>query len=210
MVKRVTDIIFSLILLIIFAPVMLLVALVIAFNLGKPVIFRQYRPGLHGEIFVLYKFRTMKDEIGPNGEIINDVYRVTPVSEFIRKASLDELPELFNVLKGNMSLVGPRPLMPQYLSRYTPEQARRHDVKPGITGLAQISGRRNIPFSKRLELDVYYVDHQSLWFDLKILLLTIPSVLFTHGAEGPCSAAIDDLGMLSSLEATGNENAEKR
>lgn len=201
MAKRALDFIVALVLLILFLPVMVIVTLVLALDLGWPVIFRQPRPGLHGRLFTLYKFRTMKEEeIGPNGEFIEDEFRVTPTSRFIRSTSLDELPSLFNVLKGDMSLVGPRPLMPQYLPLYTPEQARRHDTRPGITGLAQVQGRRDLPFSKRLALDVHYVDHRSLWLDLKILLTTIPAVLMAHGAVDPGAEVVDDLGLLSSLD----------
>jgi sugar transferase EpsL len=196
MVKRALDIVVSLILLILFSPLMLVLAVIIALDMGRPAIFRQKRPGLHGKLFTMYKFRTMT-----GSESVDDIYRLTPISSFIRNASLDELPTLFNVLKGDMSLVGPRPLMPQYLTLYTPEQARRHEVRPGITGLAQASGRRNLPFSKRLELDVYYVDHRSLWLDMKILLLTIPSVLFARGAKELGAEVVDDLGLLASLDS---------
>ena len=196
MVKRALDIVVSLILLIVFSPFMLVLALIIALDMGWPAIFRQKRPGLHGKLFTMYKFRTMISD-----ESVDDIYRLTPISSFIRHASLDELPTLFNVVKGDMSLVGPRPLMPQYLTLYTPEQGRRHEVKPGVTGLAQACGRRNLPFSKRLELDVYYVDHRSLWLDLKILLLTIPSVLFARGAKEPGAEVVDDLGLLASLDS---------
>lgn len=200
MIKRMMDFAVALVLLILFSPLMVLVALVTSLDLGRPVFFRQQRPGLHGNLFTFYKFRTMKDRIGPNGEALDDRARLTPISRFIRTASLDELPSLFNVLKGDMSLVGPRPLMPQYLSLYTREQARRHEVRPGVTGLAQVQGRRNLPFSKRLELDVYYVEYRSLWLDLKLLLLTIPSVLLARGAIEPGADVVDDLGLLSSLD----------
>ena len=203
------DIAVSLVLLILFLPIMALLTVVIALDLGWPVIFRHTRPGLHGRLFTLYKFRSMKDEIGPNGEIIGDPYRVTPISSLIRNTSLDELPEFFNVLKGDMSLVGPRPLMPEYLILYTPEQARRHDIRPGITGLAQVQGRRNLPFSKRLELDVDYVDHRSIWLDLKILLITIPSVLLAHGAKEPGIEVVDDLGFVASLISSDDGNASQ-
>jgi len=202
MLKRVADFTISLVLLIIFSPVMLLIALIIVLDMGWPAIFRQQRPGLHGKLFTMYKFRTMK-----GSELEDDALRLTPTSMLIRKTSLDELPTLFNVLRGDMSLVGPRPLMPQYLSLYTPEQARRHETKPGVTGLAQVEGRRNLPFSKRLELDVHYVDHRTFWLDLKILLLTVPSVLLAHGAREPGREIVDDLGLLSSLDSTSGGNS---
>ena len=207
MAKRALDIIVSLTLLILFSPLMVLLALVIALDMGQPIFFRQKRPGLHGKLFTFYKFRTMLDEIGPNGELLDDRVRLTPVSNLIRKASLDELAGLLNVLKGDMSLVGPRPLMPQYLPLYTPEQARRHEVRPGVTGLAQVQGRRNLPFSKRLELDVYYVDHRSFWLDLKLLFLTVPSVLLARGADEPGAEVVDDLGLLAGLDCPGGGNA---
>lgn len=181
-------------LLVVLSPVMLLISLVIWAVLGRPVLFRQRRPGLHGRLFTLIKFRTMTNATDETGELLPDMERFNKIGHFIEKTSLDELPELFNVLKGEMSLVGPRPWLADYLGRYTPEQARRHDAKPGITGLAQVRGRRNLPFSKRIELDLYYVDHWSLWFDLKILLATIPRVLSRRGTVDT-SVPKDDLAL---------------
>ena len=141
-------------------------------TLGSPVIYRQPRPGLHGRTFDIYKFRTMVDATDANGEPLPNRLRITPVGRFLRRTSLDELPELVNVLRGEMSLVGPRPLRTFYLDRYTPEQARRHDVMPGITGWAQINGRNTLTWDERLALDIWYVDHASVWLDLKILMQT--------------------------------------
>ena len=148
------------------------VAVLVRLTLGSPVIYRQPRPGLHGRTFDIYKFRTMVDATDANGEPLPNRLRITPVGRFLRRTSLDELPELVNVLRGEMSLVGPRPLRTFYLDRYTPEQARRHDVMPGITGWAQIKGRNALTWDQRLALDIWYVDHASVWLDLKILMQT--------------------------------------
>lgn len=208
--KRIFDVIVSLMLLICAAPLMLLTALMVAFFLGRPIFFCQQRPGLHGKLFTLCKFRTMKDLRGPDGELLPDPERQTSVGRFLRATSLDELPELFNVLLGHMSLVGPRPLLPEFLDRYTPEQARRHDVKPGLTGLAQISGRNVIPFSRRLELDVYYVDNWSLWFDFKIFLATIPKLLrITAVGLDKHMDEIDDLGLHANSEKGRQRTTEE-
>ncbi|MBD3341386.1 MAG: sugar transferase [Candidatus Lokiarchaeota archaeon] len=162
-------------------PLFLIIYAMIWLTLGHPVIFRQKRPGLHGNIFTLYKFRTMSEKRDKTGDLLPDSKRLHLLGRFLRKTSLDELPELYNVLKGDMSLVGPRPLLVQYLERYTPEQARRHEVRPGITGLAQISGRNDISWQKSLELDVWYVDHLSFWLDVKILALTLIKVFKAEG-----------------------------
>jgi len=185
-VKRLFDFFLAGIGLVILSPVMILVALLVWVNMGRPVLFRQLRPGLHGRLFVLYKFRTMKDLRDERGNLLPDEQRLTRLGRFLRSTSLDELPELLNVLKGDMSLVGPRPLLPQYLDRYTPEQARRHEVKPGITGWAQVNGRNAITWEEKFALDVWYVDNWSLWLDLKILVLTLVKVLRREGisAEG--------------------------
>lgn len=185
-VKRLFDFFLAGIGLVILSPVMILVALLVWVNMGRPVLFRQLRPGLHGRLFVLYKFRTMKDLRDERGNLLPDEQRLTRLGRFLRSTSLDELPELFNVLKGDMSLVGPRPLLPQYLDRYTPEQARRHEVKPGLTGWAQVNGRNAITWEEKFALDVWYVDNWSLWLDLKILVLTLIKVLKREGisAEG--------------------------
>jgi len=154
------------------------------------VIFTQERPGLHGRIFKMYKFRTMRDLRDAGGNLLPDEQRLTKLGRFLRSTSLDELPELFNVLKGEMSLVGPRPLLVAYLDRYTPEQARRHEVLPGITGWAQVNGRNAISWEEKFKLDVWYVDHQSFWLDLKILFMTLAKVFKREGisAEGSATA----------------------
>lgn len=163
--------------LIVLSPVLVGLALVVRQRLGSPVFFRQIRPGLHGEPFEMVKFRTMTDARGPDGELLPDAERLTSFGRFLRSSSLDELPELWNVLKGDMSLVGPRPLLMRYLDRYTPEQARRHEVRPGITGLAQVSGRNAISWEDKFALDVWYVDHRSFWLDLQILARTVLKVV---------------------------------
>ena len=162
-------------------PVFILIAIWVRYKLGSPVLFKQRRPGLHGKPFVMYKFRSLTDERDERGNLLPDSERFTSVSSFLRKSSLDELPELVNVLKGEMSLVGPRPLLMQYLKRYTIEQAKRHNVKPGITGWAQINGRNSISWEEKFKLDVWYVDNQSLWLDMKILIFTIVQVYKGEG-----------------------------
>jgi lipopolysaccharide/colanic/teichoic acid biosynthesis glycosyltransferase len=163
------------------SPVILGVAIAIATQIGRPVFFTQQRPGKDGKIFNFYKFRSMTNDCDAQGNLLPDEQRLTSIGQFIRRTSLDELPQLWNVLKGDMSIVGPRPLLIQYLERYTPEQARRHEVKPGITGLAQINGRNALCWEERFKLDVWYVDHWSLWLDLKILGLTVWKVLQREG-----------------------------
>ena len=172
-VKRVVDVVASLLGMVVLAPVFAVLAWRVRRELGSPAIFRQQRPGLHGELFTLRKFRTMTDERGPDGALLPDEQRLTPFGRFLRSSSLDELPELHNVLKGEMSLVGPRPLLVEYLDRYTPEQARRHEVRPGITGWSQVNGRNDMPWEDKLALDVWYVDNRSLWLDVRILVKTL-------------------------------------
>lgn len=193
-IKRYFDIIVTFLILLWVWPVMVCVAICVRATMGKPVIFSQRRPGLHGKLFTLHKFRTMTQARDAQGNLLADKDRLTPLGNFLRRTSLDELPELFNVLKGDMSLVGPRPLVVEYLEHYTPEQKRRHLVRPGITGLAQISGRQSIPFSQRLSLDVFYVDNFSLMLDIKILLLTLPRVIMSEGViPGQEVDEVDDL-----------------
>lgn len=170
---------------------MLILAVLVRLKIGSPVLFRQVRPGLRGKPFSIYKFRTMTDERDEDGCLLPDFERLTELGRFLRKTSIDELPELFNVIKGNMSIVGPRPLLMQYLDRYTPEQARRHEVKPGITGWAQVNGRNAISWEDKFKLDVWYVDNWSLWLDVKIIGMTIMSVLKREGIsqEGEATAA---------------------
>jgi sugar transferase EpsL len=176
-------------------PVMLAIAFAIRLRMGKPVLFRQRRPGYQARPFMMLKFRTMV--VGDTAATMHsDAERLTALGITLRRFSLDELPQLWNVLKGEMSLVGPRPLLMEYLERYTPEQARRHDVKPGITGWAQVQGRQDLPFSKRLESDVWYVDHQSLWLDLRILWMTVAKLGRGSGVRsGQDVRTVDDLGL---------------
>jgi sugar transferase EpsL len=171
--KPIIDRIIAFVALVVLSPILLIVDLVIASRLGLPVFFTQIRPGLHGEPFKMYKFRTMTNASDSQGYLLSDAERLTAFGRFLRSTSLDELPELFNVLKGDMSLVGPRPLLMQYLERYTPEQARRHEVKPGITGWAQINGRNAISWEEKFKLDVWYVNHLSFGLDLSIIFLTL-------------------------------------
>jgi sugar transferase EpsL len=169
------------VLLALLSPILLGVAIAIRYSLGSPIIFTQPRPGQWGKIFYFYKFRTMTSACDADGKLLPDAERLTPVGLFLRKTSLDELPQFLNILKGEMSFVGPRPLLVQYLERYSPEQARRHEVKPGITGLAQVSGRNGIGWDEKFKLDVWYIDHWSLGLDLKILFLTVWKVFRQDG-----------------------------
>ncbi len=191
-VKRAFDIAVSAFMLVILAPLMLVISIAILVDSGPPVFFVQMRPGYKGKPFRMYKFRTMKDLKDKEGRPLPDELRITPLGEFLRSTSLDELPELLNVLKGDMSFVGPRPLLMEYLPLYTPEQARRHDVKPGMTGLAQVKGRNLLTWEEKFKLDVYYVDHWSLWMDFKILLLTVWKVLIREGISQEGYATMPD------------------
>jgi lipopolysaccharide/colanic/teichoic acid biosynthesis glycosyltransferase len=179
--KRAFDVVVAGTVLLLLSPMIVAVWLIVLLTLGRPVLFRHIRPGLNGVPFTIYKFRTMRPPKRPGGELYDDAERLTSIGRFLRSTSLDELPELFNVLKGDMSLVGPRPLLVEYLPLYTPEQARRHLVRPGITGLAQISGRNELDWERRLALDVHYVDHRSFWLDLRILAWTLPRTVGRHG-----------------------------
>ena len=181
MLKRTIDLIASFLGLLVLSPILGVVAVLVRLKLGTPVLFVQVRPGLRGKPFRLFKFRTMTDQRNPDGTLSDDEVRLTSFGKLLRKLSLDELPQLFNVLTGKMSLVGPRPLLMEYLDRYTTEQARRHDVKPGITGWAQVNGRNGIVFAERFKLDVWYVDNQSFALDMKILWMTL---LKTAAREG--------------------------
>ena len=176
-VKRFIEFIIVLVGLIVASPILLVVAILVKTKLGSPIMFRQQRVGLNGEIFEMVKFRTMKDAYDEQGNPLPDEVRLTNFGQFLRKTSLDELPELWNVLKGDMSLVGPRPLLIEYLPLYSDEQMKRHNVRPGVTGYAQVNGRNNISWAKKFELDVYYVENFSLWLDVKILFQTVAKVL---------------------------------
>ncbi|MFC1523799.1 sugar transferase [Thermodesulfobacteriota bacterium] len=191
MSKSVFDFIIALAGLIVFSPILLLLALLVRFKLGSPVVYCQQRPGFAGTPFDIYKFRTMTDDRNDQGILLPDADRLTSFGRFLRSTSLDELPEFFNVLKGEMSLVGPRPLLMEYLEYYTPEQARRHAVKPGITGWAQINGRNTLSWEDRFRLDVWYVDNQSLWLDLKIIFLTLVKVLKREDINQPGHATAE-------------------
>ena len=190
--KRVLDVVISAIALVVLAPVLAILAGLIWFKLGWPVLFRQQRPGLHGKPFEMIKFRTMTEARGPDGRLLPDAERLTPLGRFLRSTSLDELPELWNVLKGDMSLVGPRPLLTKYLPLYSAEQARRHEVRPGITGWAQVNGRNALSWEERLKLDTWYVDHQTIWLDLKILFLTVLKVLRREGISAQGHATMHE------------------
>lgn len=181
--KRCFDLIVAAGVLSVFALPLLALMWLVRRNLGSPVFFRQVRPGLRGQLFQMVKLRTMTDQRGADGALLPDAQRLTPFGRFLRASSLDELPELWNVLKGDMSLVGPRPLLVEYLPLYTPMQARRHEVRPGITGWAQVNGRNAISWEEKFALDVWYVDHHSLWLDIKILLLTVRKVLVSDGVN---------------------------
>lgn len=181
LVKRAVDRTAAAVGLVALSPVIAATAVVVAKTMGRPILFKQTRPGLHGKPFDIYKVRTMRDAVDAKGRPLPDAERLTSVGKFLRKTSLDELPQLWNVLKGDLSLVGPRPLLMEYLPRYSKEQARRHDVLPGITGWAQVNGRNATEWEERFALDVWYVDNWSPWLDAKILLMTVKSVLFQTG-----------------------------
>jgi len=205
-VKRLFDIVASALALVVLSPALLLLAVVIRWWLGGPVLFRQQRPGLHGRPFLLLKFRTMTDARDASGTLLPDAARLTAFGRFLRAASLDELPELLNVLKGDMSLVGPRPLLMQYLGRYTPEQARRHEVRPGITGWAQVNGRNAISWEEKFRLDVWYVDHQSLWLDIRIIAMTIGKILKREGISHPGQATMEEFTGAGAKNYPGEAN----
>lgn len=186
MVKRLFDILVAALALVALSPIIAGLCVAIRFKLGSPVFFRQTRPGLHGRPFQMIKFRSMLDAVGADGQPLPDALRLTSFGRLLRSTSLDELPELWNVLRGEMSLVGPRPLLMEYLPLYNEHQARRHEVRPGITGWAQVNGRNALSWQQKFELDVWYVDNRSFWLDLKILWMTVRKVLLREGisAEG--------------------------
>jgi len=191
-VKRLFGLFVTSVALVILSPLLLVIAVLVRIFLGSPILFRQVRPGLHGKPFTIYKFRTMTDARDAEGNLLPDKQRLIPLGRFLRSTSLDELPELFNVLKGEMSLVGPRPLLMRYLDRYTSEQMRRHEVMPGITGWAQVNGRNALTWEQKFALDVWYVDHQSLWLDLKIIVLTVWEILKREGINQPGQATAEE------------------
>lgn len=190
MAKRTLDIVLALIGLVLLSPILLVTSLLIRRQMGSPVLFVQTRPGRGGRPFRMVKFRTMRDATGPDGQPLSDAERLTRLGSFLRSSSLDELPELWNVLKGDMSLVGPRPLLMDYLPLYSPEQARRDEVRPGITGWAQINGRNAISWDERFALDVWYVDNRSLWLDLRIIWLTLRKVIKREGISAAGEATM--------------------
>lgn len=199
-IKRFLDVFASLFALIVFIIPLVALLLVVRQKLGSPVFFTQIRPGKQGQSFNMIKFRTMTDARGPDGQLLPDAERLTTFGRFLRASSLDELPELWNVLKGDMSLVGPRPLLTEYLPLYSPEQARRHEVRPGITGWAQVNGRNTVSWEDKFKLDVWYVDHQSLWLDIKILWLTVKKVLVREGISATGEAT------MSKFEGNSDKN----
>jgi len=198
--KRTIDITASLVGLLIFSPILIVTSLMVRLKLGSPVLFKQQRPGLNGEPFFMYKFRTMTDQRDEQGNLLSDEQRLPRFGQLLRSTSLDELPELICVLKGQMSLVGPRPLMMKYLPRYTPQQARRHEAKPGITGWAQVNGRNAISWEDRFTLDVWYVDNWNVWLDIRILFKTVMAVFQREG--------VTQQGHVTMAEFMGTEQKE--
>lgn len=191
-IKRCLDFLISLAGILVLSPVLLVVTGILMYaNKGAGAFFLQERPGKHGKIFRVIKFKTMTDERDAEGNLLPDAERLTPAGRFVRSTSLDELPQLINVLKGDMALIGPRPLLPEYLPLYSPEQARRHEVRPGITGWAQVNGRNSISWTKKFELDVWYVDHCSFLLDLKIVFLTVKKVFVREGISSATSVTME-------------------
>jgi lipopolysaccharide/colanic/teichoic acid biosynthesis glycosyltransferase len=199
-IKYLVDRLLAAIALTLLSPFLAILAIAIYSNMGSPVVFSQLRGGKNNSVFTFYKFRTMTDQRDDDGKLLPDMQRLTPLGEFLRQTSLDELPQLWNVLRGDMSLIGPRPFVAAYLERYTPEQARRHAVTPGITGWAQINGRNSISWEEKFQLDLWYIDHWSLWLDLKILLQTVIKVVFKEG--------IDEAQNITSTEFMGTASKQ--
>ena len=190
--KRIFDFLATMLGLVVFLPLLLIISLLVWIFLGTPILFIQPRPGYKGRPFITYKFRTMNDHRDPDGNLLPDAARLTPFGRFLRSTSLDDLPQLWNVLRGEMSLVGPRPLLMKYLECYTPEQMRRHDVLPGLTGWAQIHGRNILDWDEKFRMDVWYVDHRSFWLDMKILFLTPWKVFKREGISQPGHATVEE------------------
>lgn len=203
--KRLTDFLLSLVMLFLLSFPMLLVAWQVRRKLGSPILFVQERPGLNGKSFRMFKFRTMTSVYGPDGKLLSDEQRLTQFGRFLRETSLDELPELWNVVRGDMSLVGPRPLLMDYLPLYTPRQARRHEVRPGITGWAQINGRNSLGWEEKFELDVWYVDNQNIYLDIKILWLTVCKVLSRDGISESGVATVTRFTGIKPMKRGRNE-----
>ena len=201
-IKRLMDITLSVTLLILLTPVLIIISILVAWQHGFPILFRQKRPGFHGEIFTIYKFRTMRDMVDDQGILLPDAKRLTKLGRFLRATSLDELPEFINILKGEMSFVGPRPLLIEYLPLYNSEQSRRHDVLPGMTGWAQVHGRNVLTWQEKFDLDIWYVDHWSFWLDIKIIGMTILKVLKREGISQP--------GQVTAEPFTGNPPEEDK
>jgi lipopolysaccharide/colanic/teichoic acid biosynthesis glycosyltransferase len=199
-IKSLSDRIIAAIALILLFPIILVIAIAIYLQMGRPILFIQPRPGKNARIFNFYKFRTMTNEKDQEGNLLSDEKRLTAVGKFLRRTSLDELPQLWNILKGDMSFVGPRPLLVKYLERYTLEQARRHEVKPGITGLAQIRGRNSISWEEKFQFDIWYIDNWSLWLDLKILLLTVLKVVKQEGINQSGYATYPEFNHTNSMD----------
>lgn len=203
--KRLLDVVVAAVALAVLAPVLIVVAGLVAILLGRPILFRQERPGVHGRPFDLVKFRTMTDACDAHGNLLDDAARLTPFGRFLRSTSLDEIPELINVLRGDMSLVGPRPLLTAYLPLYSPRQARRHEVKPGLTGWAQANGRNEIDWASRFEMDVWYVDNVSLSLDLKIMARTLSAVLRQEGISEPGNVTMTEFAGNGALTAIADD-----
>lgn len=189
--KRAIDLICSIILIIFFSPLMMIISISILISMGSPILFKQERPGLHGKPFYIYKFRTMIEKRDSSGKMLPGKERLTKTGVFLRKFSLDEPPRLYNVFRGELSLVGPRPLLMEYLALYTEEQARRHEVKPGITGWAQVNGRNAISWEEKFKYDLWYVDNQSTWVDIKIIFLTVKKVVIKEGVSSKAHYSMD-------------------
>lgn len=191
-IKRFLDFILSLLALIVLSPLLLIIAILVRIKLGSPVIFKQERPGLNERIFTLYKFRTMTDKRDSDGNLLSDEIRLTKFGKLLRSTSLDELPELVNMIKGDMSIVGPRPLLVRYLPLYNDKQKHRHDVRPGFTGYAQVNGRNAISWEEKFDLDIYYVNHVSFFMDVKIIIKTVKTVIFREGISSNTSSTMEE------------------
>ncbi|WAM54028.1 sugar transferase [Vreelandella venusta] len=206
MLKRQIDIAISIIGLVLLSPLLVVIALLVRYKLGKPVIFRQYRPGLYGKPFEIVKFRSMRDAYDKQGRKLSEKGRLTPFGQRLRATSLDELPELWNVLKGDMSLVGPRPLLMEYLPYYSAHQARRHEVRPGVTGWAQVNGRNGISWESKFDYDIWYVDNQTFLLDVKILLLTVKKVFLREGISYSSDVAMPNFKQSKLHNDNGGQN----